>query len=187
VPDDFQRDALLAALLVAPSLVPEFADRVEAVGFADPHRSALRAAILRHAEADDVRGALAREVGPDSVQAFLGAAHVRIMPAVRSPSDLDLARKSVLDAIDLLSGRASHEAIVSEVMADMADADGEWATSQLRHAAAAVDVTRRKESEDTREVVLAPNGLALDKDERERADRLLGAIDFTRGGRGRRS
>ena len=49
-----------------------------------------------------------------------------------------------------------------------------------------VDVTRRREAEDTREIVLAPNGHTLDKEERERSERLLGAIDFSRGG-GRRS
>jgi hypothetical protein len=33
-------------------------------------------------------------------------------------------------------------------------------------------------------VVIAPNGLALDKDEKQERDRLLDGIDFTRGGRG---
>jgi hypothetical protein len=44
----------------------------------------------------------------------------------------------------------------------------EWLTRRLSQAAAEVDVTRRKETEDTREVIQAPNGLALDKEEKER-------------------
>ena len=49
------------------------------------------------------------------------------------------------------------------------------------------DITRRKETEDTREVFLAPNGVALDKEEKERADRTFSGIDYSRGGRGTRA
>ena len=45
-------------------------------------------------------------------------------------------------------------------------------------------MTRRKETEDTREVVIAPNGLALDKEEKERSSKVFSEIDLTRGGRG---
>ncbi|HVG49969.1 MAG TPA: hypothetical protein VM899_17750, partial [Rubellimicrobium sp.] len=57
-------------------------------------------------------------------------------------------------------------------------------TRRLGQAAAQVDVTRRKETDDTREVVIAPNGLPLDKDEMERSNRIFSEVDPTRGGRG---
>ena len=55
---------------------------------------------------------------------------------------------------------------------------------RLVQAAAEVDVTRRKETEDTREVVIAPNGVALDKEEKERLNKVFSELDLTRGGRG---
>ena len=72
-------------------------------------------------------------------------------------------------------------------MEDAPEANDEWLTRRLGQAAAQVDVTRRKETEDTREVVVAPNGLALDKDEKEHQQRVLSQIDFSRSGRGPRA
>ena len=68
-------------------------------------------------------------------------------------------------------------------MADITGLTGEWLTQRLSDAAAGIDTTRPRESEDTRAVEVADNGLTLDRDERASLDRLLGGIDFGRGGK----
>ena len=45
-------------------------------------------------------------------------------------------------------------------------------------------MTRRKETEDAREVVVFDNGLSVEKDEMERSAEVFARIDPTRGGRG---
>jgi DNA primase len=180
-PEDELRGAILAMLLVTPELIPAFADEIEGMDCPDPEQARLRDGLLRRVGATDLKAALAAEIGADGVERLLASAHIL---AVRRPGDAEMARLDIAEALAKLAARRAHAAALEEAMEDFLDGADEWLTRRLGQAAAEVDVTRRKETEDSREVVVAPNGLALDKDEKEERDRLLSGIDFTRGGRG---
>ena len=180
-PDDELRRAILAMLLVTPALIPAFAHEIETLDCPDPAQGALRDALLRHAEAPDLRAALSAEIGPESLERLLAAAHIL---AVRRPGEVEVARLDIAEALAKLAARRSHAAALEEAVEDIGGTADEWLTRRLGQAAAQVDVTRRKETEDAREVVIAPNGFALDKDEKERSRRIFSAVDPTRGGRG---
>jgi DNA primase len=182
-PEDELRQAILAMLVVSPGLIPAFADELEAMDCAEGGQASLRDALLRHSGATDLRAALAGELGPDGLERLLATAHIL---TVRRPGEDEVARLDIAEALAKLAARRSHAAALEEAVEDIDHAD-EWLTHRLSQAAAEVDVTRRKETEDTREVILAPNGLALDKEEKEKAERLLSQIDFTRRGRGARA
>ena len=81
-----------------------------------------------------------------------------------------------------LRARRGHAAALEEAMADISGLADEWLTRRLSDAAAAIDVTRPKEQEDLREVDVAPNGLAIDREERDMLDRLMGEIEYRRKG-----
>lgn len=186
-PEDQLRQAVMAILVVVPALVPDFAHDLEGLDGLGDGLAELRDAILRHAGDEGLRERVGRDVGPERLDGLLAAPHIRILPALRRPDDLDLARQSIGTLLADLAARAGHRVALQEGMEDAPEANDEWLTRRLGQAAAQVDVTRRKETEDTREVVVAPNGLALDKDEKEHQQRVLSQIDFSRSGRGPRA
>jgi len=110
--------------------------------------------------------------------------HVTLCPAVARPEDADLARQTLAEEFTKLKARRSHAAALEEAVADIDGLADEWLTRRLSEAAAGVDVTRPRETEDAREVHVAPNGLAVDKEERHALDRLLSTISYEkrRGG-----
>ncbi|EPX87310.1 DNA primase [Rubellimicrobium thermophilum DSM 16684] len=176
-PEAELRRAVLAILLVHPALIEDFAPDLEAMDCPDPIEAALRDGLLRHAGAPDLRAALAGEFGAESVSRLLERAHIL---ALRPPGETEAARLDCAEALARLAARRGHAAALAEAMEDLAAGADEWLTLRLGQAAAAVDITRRKDMEDTREVYVAPNGLALDKEERERAEDLFARISFVR-------
>ncbi|MBP1805349.1 DNA primase [Rubellimicrobium aerolatum] len=184
-PDDELRRNVFAILLVTPALIPDFAQDIEGMDCPDPGHAALRDGLLRHAGAPDLRAALAREIGGDGVESLLRAAHIL---AIRPPGETEAARLDLAEALAKLAARRGYIDAVREGEDDITGGQAdEWLTRRLGQAAAEVDATRRKEAEDTREVVVAPNGLSLDKDEKERSAQVFSGIDFSRGGRGGRA
>jgi DNA primase len=180
-PEDAIREAVLALLVATPGLIPDFADEIEGMDCPEPSQAALRDALLRHAEAPDLRAALASEFGNEGLERLLGSAHIL---AVRRLDDAEVVRLDIAEALAKLAARRSHAAALEEAFEDIGGMADEWLTRRLGLAAAEVDVTRRKETEDTREVVIAPNGVALDKEEKERLNKVFSELDLTRGGRG---
>jgi len=180
-PDDEPRIAILAILVTVPELIPTFAHEIEVLECSDPTHAALRDALLRNAEAPDLRAAISREVGPERLESFLASAHIL---DIRRPGQIEAARLDLAEAFAKLAARHSHAVILEEGLEDYLQGADEWVTRRLGQAAAQVDVTRRRENEDAREVVIAPNGLSLDKDEKERSSRIFAEVDPTRGGRG---
>ena len=180
-PEDAIREAVLALLVATPALIPDFAHEVELMDCPEPSHAALRDAILRHADAQDVRAALALQFGNEGLERLLGSSHIL---AVRRLDDAEVVRLDIAEALAKLAARRSHAAALEEAVEDIDGVADEWLTRRLGQAAAEVDVTRRKETEDTREVVIAPNGVALDKEEMERRNKVFSEVDPSRGGRG---
>ncbi|TNC52064.1 DNA primase [Rubellimicrobium rubrum] len=184
-PDDQLREAVLAMLVATPSLIAPFAHEIEGMDCPDRVQARMRDAILRHAEAEDLPAALRQEVGEEPLERLVAAAHIL---AVRPPGEAEATRLDLAEVLAKLAARRAHSEVLREGEDDIAaDSADEWLTRRLGQAAAEVDVTRRKETEDTREVFLAPNGVALDKEEKDRADRTFSGIDFGRRGRGGRA
>jgi DNA primase len=180
-PEDELRRNVLAILVVTPALVPAFAHEIEAMDCPDGAQAALRDALVRHAGAPDLRAALDADLGAEALDRLLGGAHLL---SVRRTGDEDLARLDVAEALAKLQARRSHAAALREAEEDIGEDPDEWLTRRLGQAAAQVDVTRRKDSDDTREVVVFDNGLAVGKDEMDRSAEVFARIDPTRGGRG---
>jgi DNA primase len=154
---------------------------VEALDCPDAGQAALRDALLRHMGAVDLRARLAAEIGTEQVEALLSGAHIL---AVRGSGDPEALRLDIAEALAKLSIRRTYAIEVEEATEEIGGDADERLTVRLAQVAAAADPTRRRDAEDRRETVVFDNGLAVDKDEKERRDRVFAQIDPSRGGRG---
>jgi len=182
--DQLRQGVILAILVRNPALIIEFDAEIERMDCADPAHTAIRDALLT-ADGADLPAAIAARAGQAALDRLLAERHVAISPAVLRPGDADLARMSLAEELARLRARAGHRAALAEALADIGGLADEWLTQRLSAAAAGVDTTRPREADDTREVVLAPNGLAMDRDERVTFDRILD--DIGRGTASRRA
>jgi DNA primase len=180
-PEDEPRRAVLALLFVNPELSPAFAHEIEGLDCPDAAEASLRDVLLEHPPGDGLRAAVEAEVGAERLAAILDAAHIL---RVRKPGDLEAVRLDLAEALAKIATLRTQAFEIEEAMEEINGAPDERLTLRLAQVAAAVDPTRRKESEDTREMVVFGNGLAVDKEEKERRDKVFAQIDLTRGGRG---
>lgn len=181
VEDELREAAILATLLCNPAVLAEFEHEVEAMDCRGEGHGAIRDALLAGAGAGDLKAAVEGRIGAAPLERLLSERHVSVCPAVARPGDVDLARQTLAEEFAKLKARRGHAAALEEAVADIGGLADEWLTRRLSEAAAGVDVTRPREHDDAREVHVAPNGLAVDKEERHALDRLLSAIDYRKG------
>jgi DNA primase len=139
--------------------------------------------VLSHAGAEDLRAAVAAEIGADALEMLLAERHLAIIPAVRRPGDPDMARACLAEELAKLAARRGHAREVAEAVLDLEGIADEGMTWRLAQAAVAVETKKNADTGQVAEVVVAENGIALNRDEVERSRNLLEGIDFTRGGR----
>ncbi len=178
---------ILATAIAAPELVAEFEHRIEAMGCADPEYALLRDLILRHGgeDAGRLRDRIAAAAGPHALENLYRLRHVAISPCVRKPGDSNLARKTLAEELAKLEARRGLHAEVAEAEEELSGMADEAVTWRLGQAAEARSRSYRVDLDGGGEAVVAENGLALDKSEVERRDKVFGEIDFSRGGRSR--
>ncbi len=186
VPEEELREAVvLAAVITNPTVLPDFVHDLEMMDwFGEGHGALCDALLALAGPPGDLRGALVAQLGAEALERLFATRHVTLCPAVARPGDIELARQTIAEEIARLRARRGHRAVIEEAMADIAGlvpgiAD-EWLTRRLSDAAAAVDMTRPKEHDDQREVDVAENGLAIDREERELLDRVVEGIEFQR-------
>jgi len=180
--EELREAVILATLIANPGTVAGFVHELEVTEWRGEGHLALRDALLALAGQEGLRAALEANPGRPALERLFSARHVRLCPAVARPGDDELARQTLEEEFAKLRARRGHAAALEEAMADISGLADEWLTRRLSDAAAAIDVTRPKEQEDLREVDVAPNGLAIDREERDMLDRLMGEIEYRRKG-----
>lgn len=171
---------ILATLITNPEVASGFAHELESMDCRGEGHETLRDLVLSSLGQDDLYAAITAQIGGAALEPLFAARHVRLCPAVARPGDVDLARQTLEEEFAKLRARRGHAAVIEEAMTDISGLADEWLTRRLSDAAAAIDVTRPKEQEETREVEVAPNGLAIDREERDMLDRLMEEIEFRR-------
>jgi DNA primase len=187
VEDQLRETVILAVVICNPAVLPAFEGELERMDCEHAANEALRRAVLAHAGAEDLRAAIAAEIGAEALEMILSERHVAIIPAVRRPGDIDMARACLAEELARLAARRGHARELADAVLDMDGLADEGLTWRLAQAAVAVETKKNADTGQDAEVVVADNGLALRKDEVERSRNLLGTIDFTRGGRGGRA
>jgi DNA primase len=178
---------VLATLCLHPRLIDRHESKIERMPLSDDLHIQLRQVVLTHAhDADpDTCGArLARAAGP-ALETLLLHPQIRIQPHVRRPDDVDSAEKCLEMEFAKLEAHWGAEQELREAVEDiegLADEGLTWRVSQA--ARARVEADRGPEAARA-EGVIAPNGVELDREELDHAQKTWASIDFTRGGKSR--
>jgi DNA primase len=180
--DDHLREAvILAALILAPKVAPEFETALEQMESRDPMHRDLRASILRHLGADDLAMQVTAEIGAAPLEKLLGQSHVAISPVMRKKGDPEIARLCLAEEFAKLSARRGHMREIEDAVEDLSGVADEGLTWRLAQASAAVDKAGRGDNEDKAEYAIGANGARMKKEEQSAFDQLLENINFAKG------
>ena len=174
---------VLCVLLNTPVLIPEFETRLERLDCADWRHAALRDVLLRSASSDpaDLKHEAEAAIGPEALETLLSARHVAVVPCLRRPEDVDLARLTVAEALGKIAAQAGFVAELAEAVEDLEHLADEALTWRLAQAAQARNQAVLNRAEDEVEFDLGPNGARIDKEERSAFDALMQQIRFSKG------
>ena len=173
--DSLREAVVLAIFLRTPEVTVQFLADLEHMECRRPELAQIRDAILTHYHADDLVAAITGSIGAAPLENLFAERHVAITPAVRRAGDSELAINSLKEEFAKLAARRGHLIELAEAEQDLAVAndDDEGLTWRVGRAALAVDPTTPRMVEDTTEVVIAENGLALRKEERDRFRKMV--------------
>ena len=167
---------ILATLIYTPDVILAFEAEIERMECRDPNHAQMRAAILKHALAEDVMAAVQRDIGDDALVKLMSNPHLAIIPSVRRAGDVDVARLLLSEELGKLMARRGHSREVSDGMDDISGLADEGVTWRLARAAASIDTSVRREADDSGDFETARNGVKLNKDERSAFENLLGGL-----------
>ena len=184
VEDQMREAVILAVLLTHPSLLSQFETELEALDCRAPDHAALRAALLRHADAepDTLRDKVRDAAGPAALEKLMEQSHIRIVPAIRYPDDGEQAMVCVAEELAKLAAKRGAAREVSEAMQDIANLADEGLTWRLTQAAEARHRAEHGTTEDKTQYDTAPSGAKIKREERSAFDQLLDQIRYSKPG-----
>ena len=180
--DQLREAVILATMILAPNVAPEFEAALEQLESHDPIHRTIHTCLLRHLGADDLIGALRAEIGDAPLEKLLTQSHVAISPAVRRAGDAELARLCLAEEFAKLNARQGHAREIEDAVEDLSGIADEGLTWRLAQASAALDKAGRGDNEDRAEYETGENGARMKKDERSAFDQLIDQINFAKGG-----
>ncbi|MBP9183882.1 MAG: DNA primase [Fuscovulum sp.] len=184
-PEDSLREAVILATLVRfPGLMPRFDHTLERLDLTSEDHTRLRNLLLTHAEDPDCAGRI-RSDSPAALDRLMANPHVRIAPALQPRADAEFAAACVEEALARLKADRAHRAELAEAIEEAEGLTDEGQTWRIQHANEAKEIAARGSQEDNAEVVVAPNGVVMSKEEIEYSRKSHALIDPTRGGKAR--
>ncbi|VDC32943.1 DNA primase [Pseudogemmobacter humi] len=183
--DALREAVILATLLRFPTLIATFESALERIEFSTEDHERLRNLVLTHGHGEDCAELVARDSAL-ALDRVLNNPHVRISPALQPRADATFAAACLEEALARLQADRAHRTELAEAEEDLAHLADEGLTWRLSKAAEARVSASRGPKEQKSESIIAPNGVELDREELDRARRLLDSIDFSRGSSPRR-
>ena len=182
--NELREAVILAVLLSTPELIAEFEQGLEMLNCTDPVRASLRDVLVRNNA--DSAAALREEaeyrIGPEPLENLLAARHVAVVPCVRRPGDIELARMTVAEELSKITARSGAAAEIAEAEEDLEHLADEALTWRLAQAAKARNEAVLRKDEGEMDYDFGPNGARLDKDERDAFKALTEQIRFSKHG-----
>lgn len=179
--EEHLREAVILATLIAnPDIVTQFESALESLDLTTADHSKLRAAILRHADAPDIRDKIVADAGAETLEKLMSLSHVQITPSVRNPGNAEVATMCVAQELAKLAARRGAEREISEAVLEMGDMADEGITWRLSQAAEARNRAERSQTEDKTQYETGANGARINREERTALNELLDQIDFAK-------
>ena len=168
--EDVLREAVILAILVCnPGAIEAVESRLETLDLSTPEHEAVRHALLTHTTREEIE----RAVPAGALEKLFAPRHVRIVPAVASPGDTEVARQCVAEELAKLAARRGAVREIEDAVEDIAALADEAVTWRLGQAAKARENAGRGMAEDKAQYDLAPNGMRIDRAERGALDAIL--------------
>ena len=183
IEDQLPEAIILAVLVKHPALIAEFVSELENLECVVKDHAGLRAALLRNADVPDIEieAKIAAEAGRDVLEKVLSLDHIRIVPAIQSPSDHVQAKFCVAEAFAKLAAKRGAEREITEAMKDIETFTDEQLTWRLEKANESRRQAELGMARDETEYDVAKNGAKLSRDELNCLDALLGEINDDEG------
>lgn len=174
---------ILATLALSPGILPDFESQIERMECRDNDHGYLRDLILRHGHDGDaaLQEAIAREMGPETLDQLLARPHVALSPPVRLRDEggqdwVEKARMTLAEELAKLQARRGLRAEIREAEEEMKVTTDEAVTWRLTQAAEAMNSATRSQQKDRAQYDVGDNGARIDREERGRLDALMEAI-----------
>ncbi|MDO6728852.1 DNA primase [Marinovum sp. 2_MG-2023] len=173
---------ILAATVQTPAVALEFEHALEQLRCSDPEHAHLRDLILRHAQPDGsaLQSEIQHAMGPEALENLLSMGHVAIIPCVRRPGDIELARMTLAEEFAKLTARQGLQDEMEEAAEDLDHVTDEAVTYRLGQAAEARNRAQSGVQDDKTEYDTGPNGARINRDERNELDALLDRITYAK-------
>ena len=172
---------ILATMIVAPTVAPEFETALEQMESRDPTHRDLQACLLRHLGTDDLRGMIIGDLGEGPLEKLFAQNHVAISPAIRRVGDSETARLCLAEEFAKLAARRGQAREIEDAVEDLNGIADEGLTWRLAEATKAVDRAGRGDNDDRAEYAIGDNGARMKKDEQSAFDQLIEQIGFAKG------
>ena len=172
---------ILATMIVAPTVAPEFETPLEQMDCRDPMHRDLQSGLLRHLGAEDLRGALIADLGDAPLEKLFAQNHVAISPAIRRGGKDEIARLCLTEEFAKLMARKGHAREIEDAIEDLGGVADEGLTWRLAESTKALDQAGRGDDDDSAEYAVGENGALMKKDEQSAFDQLLEQIGFAKG------
>ena len=182
VEETLREAVILATLVTHPGLIRRVESALESLDFTGEAHGLLRDLLLMHVDAADPRAEIAR-AAPAALDAIMAHPHVRNAPAILDASDTERAEFAVAQDLFILQAERGRRREIAEAEQDIEGVVDEGLTWRIARANEARQQAHRGPQDKTGEAVISPNGVALDKDELERARQVFDSIRFDKGPR----
>jgi len=182
--DHLREAVILATMIVAPAVAPEFETALEQMDSRDPLHRDVQACLLRHLGAGDLRSLIVSDLGDAPLEKLFAQNHVAISPAIRRGGEPEIARLCLAEEFAKLAARRGQVREIEDAVEDLTGVADEGLTWRLAQATRAVDKAGRGGNDDRAEYAVGENGARVKKDEQTAFDQLLEQIGFANG-RGR--
>ena len=179
---EMREAVILVVLFHSPELIAEFEQHLEMLACADPDRATLRDVLLEHTGDDPqaLRALAEQRMGAEALETLLSARHLAVVPCLRHPGDIELARLTVADAVAKNAAEGGLAAEIAEAVEDFQHVADEALTWRLGQAAMMRNQSALRGDEGEVDYEIAPNGVRMSKEEVERAEALRQQIRFSK-------
>ncbi|TMV77519.1 hypothetical protein FGG78_27265, partial [Thioclava sp. BHET1] len=160
VTERLREAVILATLICHPALIHLFEAGFERLEMSTPEYRALQAAILRHADAENLKEILGREL-PDALEMLFSLSHLQIAPPILNPDDTAGARQCLEEEMAKLQASRGVLREMKDAAEDLEGLADEGVTWRLSQAAQARNRAGRAMNDDASD--LGEDSAALSK------------------------
>ncbi len=182
IADEIREAVITAALVNCPSVIDSL---VEELNMLELRNSELDQVVrilcdFRARTSLEAKEKISEIIGSEVVERLLSQSHVQIMPCMRQPENVAMAKMTILEELAKLASQRGLAAELQEVSESAKHGVDETDIWRLGRAVEARNKASLSDADDKAEYDLAENGARVKRDERSALDNLVQKISFSR-------